>query len=405
MSVSKSKKTDGAKPAAKKASAVKSSTVKADASSKKKVVQPEPEEDDRAVVEDKKEQSKKGKVVKPQVVVPSKKGAAAGKTSGEVEEPSPEDMNFDPEELAKQAEGVGLDGFDFLTLDDIDSVDAFAMDGMDAENDEMRFEVNGAEFTVGYEPAELVLDADANEAKAKREERSERIKMLIKRAENQGGYLTYDDINEALPSSIIHGTDIESYLAILRGMEIEIIDASEVERFRSEQEAGGERGSRNRMDFFDDPIRMYLHQMGQVPLLTREQEVEICKRIEYAESMERDLFNRFAFTPRLYLELIDKLETGTERFDRVVTDKFADSRDAYMEGVDKIKKSLMTAKKKILSAFEAVCDAGKVPAKRSRAMKTLEKARHDLVDVFFSLNFKQKILESFCSLSMLLYGR
>jgi len=398
MSVSKSKKTDGKKPVAKKASAGKSSTAKVEPTSKKKAVQAAAEEDDVAAPEaDKKEQAKKGKAARPQVVMSPKKGAATAKASSEAEEPSPEDMNFDPEELAKQAEGVGLDGFDFLTLDDIDSVDAFAMDGMDAENDEMRFEVNGAEFTVGYEPAELVLDADANEAKVKREERSERIKMLIKRAENQGGYLTYDDINEALPSSIIHGTDIESYLAILRGMEIEIIDASEVERFRSEQEAGGERGSRNRMDFFDDPIRMYLHQMGQVPLLTREQEVEICKRIEYAESMERDLFNRFAFTPRLYLELIDKLETGTERFDRVVTDKFADSRDAYMEGVDKIKKSLMTAKKKILAAFEAVCDAGKVPAKRTRALKTLEKTRHDLVDVFFSLNFKQKILESLCT--------
>ncbi len=74
-----------------------------------------------------------------------------------------------------------------------------------------------------------------HEAKAKREERSERIKTLIKRAE-QGGYLTYDDINEVLPNAVIKDTDIEAYLAILRGMDIEVIDASEVERFRSEHE-------------------------------------------------------------------------------------------------------------------------------------------------------------------------
>ena len=92
---------------------------------------------------------------------------------------------------------------------------------------------------------------------------------------------------------------------------------------------------------------MYLHQMGQVPLLTREQEIEICKRIEVAESKEREMFNQFAFTPRLYLELLDRLETGTERFDRVVTDKFSESRDVYMEGVDKIKKNLLSVRSKI----------------------------------------------------------
>ena len=196
---------------------------------------------------------------------------------------------------------------------------------------------------------------------------------------------------------MIKDTDIESYLAILRGMDIEIIDASDVERFRSEHDQEEQRGRGSRMDFFDDPIRMYLHQMGQVPLLTREQEVEICKRIELAESKEREMFNQFAFTPRLYLELIDRLETGTERFDRVVTDKFADSRDAYMEGVGKIKKNLLSVQAKILKAYEQVAACGDDAGKRKRAMKGLEKARHDLVTAFHTLNFKQKILESLCT--------
>jgi len=322
--------------------------------------------------------------------------------AGENEEPTAEDLNFDAEELYNQAaeservrpyhDDLALDG------DIIDDADAFTAEPDTNEPEEMTFEVaDGTEFSVGYE-TELVLDADAADAKAKREERSERIKSLIKRAENQGGYLTYDDINEALPNSLIRDTDIESYLAILRGMDIEIIDATEVERFRSEQESEGNRAGRgSRMDFFDDPIRMYLHQMGQVPLLTREQEVEICKRIEFAESNEREMFNQFGFTPRLYLELIDRLETGVERFDRVVTDKFVDSRDAYMEGIDKVKKSLHTAKSKLLKAYEDVCAAGKKEDKLKKVMKVLEKARHDLVEVFYNLNFKQKILESLCT--------
>jgi RNA polymerase primary sigma factor len=330
-----------------------------------------------------------------------KKPASELDIGGENEEPTPEDLNFDAEELYNQAaESERVRPFpDDIALDgEIDEADTFTAEPDVAEPEEMTFEVgDGTEFSVGYE-TELVLDADAADAKAKREERTERIKALIKRAENQGGYLTYDDINEALPNSLIRDTDIESYLAILRGMDIEIIDASEVERFRSEQESEGTRAGRgSRMDFFDDPIRMYLHQMGQVPLLTREQEVEICKRIEYAESKEREIFNQFAFTPRLYLELIDRLETGVERFDRVVTDKFVDSRDAYMEGVDKVKKSLHHAKAKLLKAFEDLCSAGKKEDKVKKATKTLEKARHDLVEVFYNLNFKQKILESLCT--------
>ena len=197
---------------------------------------------------------------------------------------------------------------------------------------------------------------------------------------------------------MIKDTDIEAYLAILRGMDIEIIDASEVERFRSEHEQEEQRSRSSRMDFFDDPIRMYLHQMGQVPLLTREQEIEICKRIEVAESKEREMFNQFAFTPRLYLELLDRLETGTERFDRVVTDKFSESRDVYMEGVDKIKKNLLSVRSKILKAYDQVAACGEEDTpKRKRAVKNLEKARQDLFAAFHTLNFKQKILESLCA--------
>lgn len=238
--------------------------------------------------------------------------------------------------------------------------------------------------------------SDRQESRAKREEWNERVKVLIKRAELQGGYLTWNEINELIPSGITKDTDIESYLAVLRSMDIEIIEASEVERFKLEHEQEDQRSRNSRMDFFDDPIRMYLHQMGQVPLLTRDQEIEICKRIESAEKTEREKFNQFAFTPRLYLELIDRLETGTERFDRVVTDKFADSRDAYMEGVEKIKKNLVAVKQRIEKTFESLKSMEKDSKKAARHLATLKKTREELIGVFQSLNFKQKILESLC---------
>ncbi len=322
-------------------------------------------------------------------------------------EPTDDELAFEADDASlsmDDAADVDVDMSDAGVLDELDrDLDDGEDDFDDGDDDEdaedgVDFDViEGADFSVGFE-SELALDADHLEAKAKREERSERIKTLIKRAEAQGGYLTYDDINEVLPNAVIKDTDIEAYLAILRGMDIEIIDASEVERFRSEHEQEEQRSRSSRMDFFDDPIRMYLHQMGQVPLLTREQEVEICKRIEVAESKEREMFNQFAFTPRLYLELLDRLETGTERFDRVVTDKFSESRDVYMEGVDKIKKNLLSVRSKILKAYDQVAACGEEDTpKRKRAVKNLEKARQDLFAAFHTLNFKQKILESLCA--------
>ena len=96
----------------------------------------------------------------------------------------------------------------------------------------------------------------------------------------------------------------------LRAMEIDIIDASEVDRYKDGQKAQDEEEEDKtdaKLDILDDPVRMYLKQMGQVPLLTREQEVEISKRIEDAEIMVQKHINRFGFTARAHLDLAHKL--------------------------------------------------------------------------------------------------
>ena len=186
---------------------------------------------------------------------------------------------------------------------------------------------------------ELSSSVDQTAAKAQREERNERIKALIKKGNAQGGYLTIDDINQALPESVIKDTEIEAYHAILRGVDIDIIETSEVDNYRQEVERSGPRVRGAKLDFFDDPIRMYLHQMGQVPLLTREQEVEICKRIECSET-------RFASTSTTWVHAhalsqpAGQVETGAERFDRLVTDKFSDSRDVYIERLPRLRTAL-----------------------------------------------------------------
>jgi RNA polymerase primary sigma factor len=100
-------------------------------------------------------------------------------------------------------------------------------------------------------------------------------------------------------------------LTRLRRMEIDIIEASEVDRYKDGkkdvEEEEEEEKPEIKLDILDDPVRMYLKQMGQVPLLTREQEVEISKRIEEAENMVQKNINRFGFIARAHLDLAEKL--------------------------------------------------------------------------------------------------
>lgn len=273
---------------------------------------------------------------------------------------------------------------------------------------------NGEDIDAGDDGVVFNVDEDAEESspvrglgagmsivradeQARNQERNELIVALQNRAQAQGGYLTIDQLNKMIPSSLIGSCDIEIYMQILHLLNIAVIEEGEVDNFKKEHAEQIEEMSRpTHMDFFDDPIRMYLHQMGQVPLLTREQEVEICKRIEKAEAEEREMFNQFAFTPGLYLDLLDQLETGQERFDRVVTDRFADSRDVYMEGIGKIRKNLEKTQDRLHAAYAALRNCTD-PAKLKRAQKNLDKVRAELLDVFISLNFKQKMLETLCT--------
>src|SRR5580765_231430 len=128
-------------------------------------------------------------------------------------------------------------------------------------------------------------------AKTQSPETTEKIKELLRLAQEQG-YLTYGDINEALPDTVASPEEIERIIIQLRNLEVEIVDQAEVDRVKQPDE---EEDEKTRLDVLDDPVRMYLKQMGQVALLTREQEVEISKRIEDAEEEIQKIICGFGF--------------------------------------------------------------------------------------------------------------
>ncbi|MDB4488514.1 RNA polymerase sigma factor RpoD [Akkermansiaceae bacterium] len=224
----------------------------------------------------------------------------------------------------------------------------------------------------------------------------EKIRELIKLAKEQE-YLTYDDIHEILPNNLIEEEDIKAILDRLRQMEFEIIDASEVDRFKDKKKGdldSEEDTKDQKLDILDDPVRMYLKQMGQVPLLTREQEVEISKRIEDAEIEVQKYLHLFGFTASGYLALADKLMRGKERFDRVILDKKIESRERYMKALPKLCDQVRTTHEETTAIIKKL--SAKAPRGRKKLETTLSKNLQTIARLYSRFYFKQKVIEDFC---------
>ena len=223
---------------------------------------------------------------------------------------------------------------------------------------------------------------------------NDKIRYLIRLSKEQG-YLTYADINEALPESVDNPEDIENVISVLQNLEIDILDPQEVEGYKARQEEAEEEESRtSNNDILDDPVRMYLKQMGQVPLLTREQEVEISKRIETAEI--NALAALFALGPvgKHLSDLGEKLILRTERFDRLVIDKKIESREAYFKNLDKLVK---TTRDNDAIATEAWTDGLKARDEKAKknALIRFKKRDNVLRAAYVKYYFKLKVFEDF----------
>jgi len=223
---------------------------------------------------------------------------------------------------------------------------------------------------------------------------NEKIRHLIRQSKEQG-YLTFDDINEALPDSVENQDEIDNVLSILQNLDIEIIESEEVESFKQRQEEAEEEETRtSQNDILDDPVRMYLKQMGQVPLLTREQEVEISKRIETAELKAQEMLFEAASIAKYIVTLGTKLLNREERFDRIVIDKKIESRDAYFKGLPKLVEVTQKNEESVAESWEEFL-AARTDADRKKILAKHKKRESILRSNFSKFFFKLKVYEEY----------
>jgi len=218
----------------------------------------------------------------------------------------------------------------------------------------------------------------------------EKIKDLLRIAQDQG-YLTYDDINDALPDEVVTPEVLDAIYSKLRGFEVEIVEAPDLERAKPVEP---EEEEESRLDILDDPVQMYLRQMGKVPLLTREQEVEICTRIEEGETAARRILFEFGFTGKEHVALAEKLlsDPPRERFDRVIVDKKVESRATHLAVLRRLVKRAKALDTQLDKAFDETLSVAGKPA-APKAIKEFERLNKALQDCFPKFYYKPKVSE------------
>ena len=156
------------------------------------------------------------------------------------------------------------------------------------------------------------------------EEKYDEIRQLIIIGKEKG-YLLYDEVNEALPADLSSSDELEDLFGVLGAAGIEVVDSEQKYR---EDKLLGRRGDDSEetvsavtVDKTNDPVRMYLREMGTVPLLTREGEVAIAKRIERGKLAVIKAISRTPTVSRLIIRLGEQLRSGERTIRELVVFK------------------------------------------------------------------------------------
>jgi RNA polymerase primary sigma factor len=241
------------------------------------------------------------------------------------------------------------------------------------------------------------------------------VKKLITIGKEKG-FLTYDELNSTLPAEVVASDQFGSIMAMFGEMDIEIIEASDGDRpqKRSEGEAGeeveeaeseAEEENEKAIDLTpgalsrtDDPVRLYLKEMGSVALLSREGEIEIAKRIEEGKNDIASVIYGMPMTIEFVLALRDQLKNAKIDVREIVPiqeteEEFEEDQPPVERDYEELRvKTLesLNAVRKVSLVLKALAEKGKHlgsdPVKQKKFKKQFEAIRQQVVDKIESVN-------------------
>jgi RNA polymerase primary sigma factor len=185
------------------------------------------------------------------------------------------------------------------------------------------------------------------------EEKYDEVRQLITIGKEKG-YLLYDEVNELLPSDITSSDDLDDLFSTFGSAGIEVVDSEQKYREDKLLDRTGEGAEELELDLTpgaldktNDPVRMYLREMGTVPLLTREGEVEIAKRIERGKLAVIKSISRTPTVTKAIIQMGDQLRNGERTIRELVTfqdeeltdDRIDDRAREVLKQIDAVRKA------------------------------------------------------------------
>lgn len=236
-------------------------------------------------------------------------------------------------------------------------------------------------------------------------QQQQKVEELVAMAREQG-YITYEEINEVLPMSFDSAEQIDQVLIFLSGLDIQILNQTEVDRAKERKKEAKElEGLPKRVEgTSDDPVRMYLKEMGSVPLLSREEEVEISKRIEKAQIQIERIIMRFRYSAKEAISIANYLIQGKDRFDKVISEKEVANRTEFLQLLPKMS-TLLKKEDLILEQFLLTTDEKAKEAEKARLQDEIEKSRIRTQAYLRRLHLRHNIIEDFCEVILRAYDR
>lgn len=238
------------------------------------------------------------------------------------------------------------------------------------------------------------------------QQHQQKIEEIVTIAKEQG-YITYEEINEVLPMTFDSAEQIDQVLIFLSGMDIQVLNQVEVERQKERKKEAKELEtlSKRTEGTSDDPVRMYLKEMGSVPLLSREEEVEISKRIEKAQIQIERIIMRFRYSTREAISIMYYLITSKERFDKVISEKEVTDKQSFFNVLPRLCELLKKEDELLEGYLVQLRDPKIKKVDQIRITEEIEKCRIRTQAYLRRMHGRHNIIEDFGEVVLRAYDR
>jgi RNA polymerase primary sigma factor len=243
------------------------------------------------------------------------------------------------------------------------------------------------------------------------------VKKLITKGKAKG-FLTYEELNSTLPAEMVSSEQLNNLMTIFGEMDIEIVDAAEGERFQktSESEESAEESEESEeleenekeidltpgvLSRTDDPVRLYLKEMGSVALLSREGEIEIAKRIEEGKKDIASVVFGMPMSIQFVLSLRDKLKAGKitiRELVPVIDEDFEEEEEETEQDDEELRARTLDALSKVRKVSQGLMGLYQKsrrtkgePAKQHRIKNQIKDVRSQVVEKIESVNLHAAI--------------